>query len=273
MSAEVTRPPLFSAFRGMRGVSVATGLWTITVLIFLYVPILLLILYSFNNDRFVVVWSGFTFKWYGEVWKDTALVDALKASLFVAFITTALATLLGTSSAWLLHKYRFPFMRTVNTLVVIPMIIPEIIMGISLLIFFAAIKFQLGYMTIIISHVTFCFPFVMVAVQARLQGIDPSLEEAALDLGATPLVAFFRVIVPFLLPAIISGALMSFTLSMDELIVTFFTTGPGTKTLPLIIFGKLKIGLNPTLNAISTLFIIATAMLVIVAESIKKFNK
>ena len=153
-----------------------------------------------------------------------------------------------------------------QTLVFIPMIIPEVIMGVSLLILFVTIHLELGYTTIIISHVTFCFPFVMVAVQARLAGLDPSLEEAAMDLGATPALAFRRVLVPYLMPAIISGALMSFTLSLDELIVTYFTASAGTRTLPLEIFGRVKKGLDPTLNAISTVFIASTRGSLVIAR-------
>jgi spermidine/putrescine transport system permease protein len=143
-------------------------------------------------------------------------------------------------------------------------------MGVSLLILFVVLQVELGYATIIISHVTFCFPFVMVAVQARLAGLDPSLEEAAQDLGATPWQAFRKILVPYLAPAIVSGALMSFTLSLDELIVTYFTASAGTRTLPLEIFGRVKKGLDPTLNAISTVFILSTVVLVIATELLKK---
>jgi spermidine/putrescine transport system permease protein len=146
-------------------------------------------------------------------------------------------------------------------------------MGVSLLILYVVINLELGYSTIIISHVTFCFPFVMVAVQARLSGLDPALEEAAMDLGATPAVAFRRILVPYLMPAIVSGALMSFTLSLDELIVTYFTASAGTRTLPLEIFGRVKKGLDPTLNAISTVFILSTVVLVVATEILKRRSR
>lgn len=150
------------------------------------------------------------------------------------------------------------------------MIMPEVVMGISLLVFFAFVGLPLGYATLIIAHVTFCFPFVLVAVQARLRGLDPALEEAALDLGATPLRAFRFVIAPCLRPAIVAGGLMAFTLSMDELIVSFFTSGPASATLPLRIFGMAKIGLNPMLNAISALFVAATVGAVLVFERVRR---
>jgi spermidine/putrescine transport system permease protein len=152
------------------------------------------------------------------------------------------------------------------------MIVPEVILGVSLLILFVTIGFQLGYTTIVISHVTFCFPFVMASVQARLAGLDPALEEAALDLGATPLQAFTKVLVPYLMPAIVSGGLMSFTLSLDELIVTYFTASAGTRTLPLEIFGRVKKGLDPSLNAISTVFIAVTVLALFITEVVRRRN-
>jgi spermidine/putrescine transport system permease protein len=200
-------------------------------------------------------------------------VQALNNSLIVAAITTVLSVALGTGGAWLLYRYRFPGLRLWQTLIFIPMIIPEVIMGVSLLILYVVINLELGYSTIIISHVTFCFPFVMASVQARLAGLDPALEEAALDLGATPAQAFVKVLVPYLMPAIVSGALMSFTLSLDELIVTYFTASAGTRTLPLEIFGRVKKGLDPSLNAISTVFIVATVLAVVAAEALRRRGK
>lgn len=254
----------------MKTVQRLLGFWTVLVMIFFYLPIVILIGYSFNTSRLNIVWEGFTLDWYAAIWRDAVLVASLYNSLYVAVVTTVLSVVLGTGGAWLLFRYRFPGVRMLSTLIFIPMIIPEVIMGVSLLIFFVAVHLELGYATIIISHVTFCFPFVMVAVQARLAGLDPSLEEAAQDLGATPWQAFRKILVPYLAPAIVSGALMSFTLSLDELIVTYFTASAGTRTLPLEIFGRVKKGLDPTLNAISTVFILSTVVLVIVTELLKK---
>lgn len=269
----------FKAPSGMRLVNLLLGSWAGLVFAFLYLPILLLVAYSFNSSKLAIVWEGFTFRWYRDLWVElvahlgderrSPLIESMGNSLIIAGATTVLAVALGTLGAWLLHRYRFPALRSLTTLIFIPMIIPEIIMGISLLIFFKSVDVELGFATVIISHVTFCFPFVLVAVQARLAGLDPALEEAAMDLGATPVKAFFHVMVPYLLPAIISGALMSFTLSMDELIVTYFTRGPRSETLPIKVYGMAKVGLNPILNTISTVFIVATAMLVICAEWLK----
>ena len=246
--------------------------WTTLVMVFFYLPIAVLVVFSFNQSRLNVLWQGFTLDWYAAIWRDAVLMRAVENSLIVAFFTTLVSVVLGTSGAWLLYRYRYPGRRALETLIFIPMIVPEVILGVSLLILFVAVGMELGYATIVISHVTFCFPFVMVAVQARLAGLDPALEEAALDLGATPVRAFRKVLVPYLMPAIISGALMAFTLSLDELIVTYFTASARTRTLPLEIFGRIKKGLDPTLNAISTIFVVATVLLVIVTEALKRRN-
>jgi len=236
------------------------GAWTAAVLVFLYAPIAVLVAYSFNASRLNILWEGFTLRWYAAVWHDAPLVRATENSLVVAGAVTALSVGLGTTGAWLLYRYRFRGAAAIRTLVAIPMVMPEILMGVSLLVFFTLARFPLGFATVIIGHVTFCIPFVLSAVQARLEGMDPALEEAALDLGATPLRAFWHVILPFLAPAIAAGALMAATLSLDELIVTFFTTSSASTTLPIRIFGMAKVGLNPMLNALSAVFI-ATAVL------------
>jgi spermidine/putrescine transport system permease protein len=246
--------------------------WTGFVFLFFYLPIAILILFSFNASKLNIVWTGFTLDWYAALWSDRVLVRTLQNSLIVATATTALSVLLGTAAGWLLYRYRYRGSALLETLVFLPMIVPEVILGVSLLILFVTIGLQLGYTTIIISHVTFCFPFVMASVQARLAGLDPALEEAALDLGATPLQAFTRVLIPYLMPAIVSGALMSFTLSLDELIVTYFTASAGTRTLPLEIFGRVKKGLDPSLNAISTVFILVTVLAVLLTEALRRRN-
>jgi spermidine/putrescine transport system permease protein len=246
--------------------------WTSLVLLFFYLPIAILVAFSFNASRLNIEWTGFTLDWYGKLWHDAVLMRAVKNSLIVAAFSTAISVVLGTAGAFLLHRYRYRAANLLETLVFLPMIVPEVILGVSLLILFVQIGLQLGYTTIVISHVTFCFPFVMAAVQARLAGLDPSLEEAALDLGATPLQAFLKVLVPFLMPAILSGALMAFTLSLDDLIVTYFTASARTATLPIVIFGKVKRGLDPSLNAISTVLIGVTVMALFVTEALRKRN-
>jgi spermidine/putrescine transport system permease protein len=237
--------------------------WTGFVFLFFYLPIAVLVLFSFNESRLNIVWTGFTFDWYTGLLHDTVLLRTLKNSLIVATFTTIASVFLGTAGAWLLYRYQYKSSSLLET---------QVILGVSLLILFVTVGIKLGYTTIVISHVTFCFPFVMAAVQARLAGLDPALEEAALDLGATPLQAFTKVLVPYLMPAIVSGALMSFTLSLDELIVTYFTASAGTRTLPLEIFGRVKKGLDPSLNAISTVFILVTVLAVFFTEALRRRN-
>ena len=264
--------------QGLRfsGLAVRDGIlraWTALVLLFLWLPIVVLVVYSFNASRLNIVWQGVTFKWFVQLADNAPLLRATQNSLVIAVITTGCAVVLGTVGAWLLHRYRFRGEGSIQTLAVVPMVMPEILMGISLLIFFANAGLPLGFTTVIIGHVTFCFPFVLVAVQARLKGLDPAMEEAALDLGATPLRAFWLVIVPCLRPAILAGALMAFTLSMDELIVTIFTASAASATLPIRIFGLAKVGLNPMLNALSAIFVVATVAIVIFSEYVKKLSR
>ena len=261
------RRPFLKKYHGPQIQRWLFGAWTLLVFAFLYIPILLLIVFSFNSSRLNIRWEGFSLKWYGALLENAQLLGAFKNSLIVATATTVLATLLGTIGAWMLYRYRFPLQRVIGLLIFIPMVMPEVLMGVSLLAEFVhLLRLPLGYVTLIIAHTTFCFPFVLVGIQARLQGLDPFLEEAAMDLGATPAKAFRLVIVPYLMPSIIAGALMSFTLSLDEYIVSVFTTGAQSQTLPLKVYGMAKVGLNPQLNALSTIFVIATILLVLFSE-------
>ena len=263
------------------------GGWTALVFAFLYIPILLLVVFSFNSSRLNIRWEGFSLQWYAALLENKVLIAAFENSLIVASVTTVIATLLGTIGAWMLYRYRFPYQRAIGLLIFIPMVIPEVLMGVSLRVSFVQSfnalnpwldslgmpHWGLGYWTMIVAHTTFCFPFVLVGVQARLQGIDPALEEAAMDLGAPPAKAFWLVIVPYLMPAIVSGALMSFTLSLDEYIVSVFTTSAQSQTLPLKVFGMAKVGLNPQLNALSAIFVIATIVIVLSSEILTRRNK
>lgn len=257
--------------------------WTAIVIVFLYLPIAVLAVYSFNSSRMALVWEGFTFRWYEELFEEarkhladerrSSLIGALWNSVVIAAGTTALSVALGTGSAWLLHRYKVPAMRAVRAAAYVPMILPEILLGIGLLVLFKTLRVELGFTTVILAHTTFCFPFVMVTVQARLAGLDPSLEEAALDLGATPLRAFRLVILPYLLPAIVAGGLLAFTLSFDELVVTYFTRGPTSETLPVKVYGMARVGLSPALNTISTVLVVITAMVVALAEALKRMYR
>lgn len=246
------------------------GGWTLLVFAFLYIPILLLIVFSFNQSKLGIRWTGFTTEWYGKLFSNEPLLDSFYNSLIVASVTTVLATVFGTIGAWLMFRYKFPARRLLGLLIFIPMVMPEVLMGSSLRLLIVTMGGSLGFLAMIVAHTTFCFPFVLVGVQARLEGIDPSLEEAAMDLGAKPATAFFKVIVPYLMPAIVSGALMSFTLSFDEYIVSVFLADAGSQTLPLKVYGMVKKGLSPELNALSTIFIVATFLLVLLTQLIKK---
>lgn len=243
------------------------------MLLFLYLPVALVIAYSFNNSAANVVWMGFTLRWYARVWSEGPLMASLYNSLLIAAAVTVISSVIGTGAAWLLHRYRFPGVRAVRGLIFFPMVVPEIIMGVSLLLFFARLGIERGYLTVIIAHVTFCFPFVMIAVQARLRGLDPALEEAAMDLGASPAVAFVRVIVPFLMPAIIAGALMAFTLSLDEFVVTYFTCDAASTTLPVRLYGMVKVGIDPSINALSTVLVVATLVLIVAADFVRRLGR
>ena len=257
--ASEENPGILVQLAGPRLQIMALGAWTAGILVFLYVPIALLIVFSFNSSRLNIQWEGFSTQWYAALFSNKVLLAAFQNSLIVASTTTVLSTVLGTLGAWMLHRYRFPFQQALGLLIFVPMVMPEVLMGVSLLVLFVQVlNIPLGYTTMIIAHTTFCFPFVLVGVQARLQGLDPSLEEAAMDLGATPFQAFWKVILPFLMPAIVAGALMSFTLSLDEYIVSVFTSGAQSQTLPLKVYGMAKVGLNPQLNALSAIFIAAT---------------
>ena len=246
------------------------GSWTTLVFAFLYLPIFLLVLFSFNQSKSGFVWEGFTLEWYDALFHNRVLLQAFGNSLLIGTISTAFATFLGTLGAWLLYRYNFPAHRLMETFIFVPMIMPEILMGVSLLVLFVLFSLPLGYFSVIIAHVTFTFPFVLIGMQARLEGMDPSLEEAALDLGATPSQAFFKVILPYLVPAIASGALLAFSLSLDDYIVTVFVTGAESQTLPLKVYGMVRVGLNPQLNALSALGIVLTMALVFVSERLKQ---
>jgi spermidine/putrescine transport system permease protein len=249
------------------------ALWTALVIAFLYLPIGVLVVYSFNTSRLNVTWEGFTLRWYGALWSNGPLVHSLENSLWIAVATTLASLAIGTTGAWLLYRYRFGGHRLIQALVSLPIIMPEIIIGISLLCLFSTLSMPLGFTTVTIAHVTFCFPFVLIAVQARLQGLDPALEEAALDLGATPLRAFWHVILPALRPALVAGGLMAFTLSLDEFVVTFFTSSARSATLPLKIYGLARVGLNPMLNALSTLLILATLAAAFFSSQVRQFGR
>lgn len=240
--------------------------YALAVLAFLYLPILILALYSFNDSRMNAVWAGFTFKWYAQLFNNRHVAEALANTLVIGFISTAVSTILGTTAALALHKYRYKWKGLLNGLIYLPILIPEIVMGLSLLVLFSQIHLSLGRTSIILAHITFCLSFVVITVGARLDGLKQEYEEAAGDLYARPWQCFRYITLPLIMPGITAGALIAFTLSIDDFIISFFATGPNSTTLPLYIYAMVKRGISPEINALSTLMIAAEIALVLLAD-------
>lgn len=239
---------------------------TVAVLVFFYLPILMLFITSFNETKFSGVWSGPSLKWYKALLNNPPLWEAVRNSLWIGTSASILATLLGTSAAFALYQYKTWLQKIHYGLIYTPLIIPDILMGMSLLVFFIAIYFPLGLTTIFIAHTTFCISYVTFVVFARLQSFDVSLVEAAQDLGANRWQLWWKIRIPFLLPAIISGALLSFTLSIDDFVITFFVAGPGATTLPLYVYGMMKFGSAPLINALSVILLLFTFAIILCAQ-------
>jgi putrescine transport system permease protein len=238
---------------------------------FLYLPILILIIYSFNAGRSVAVWAGWSTKWYAEVFHNQQLLDAAWVTLRLAFISATISTVLGTLAALALSRYgRFRGRSLFSGMVYAPLVMPEIITGLALLLFFVAIDFDRGFWAITLAHITFTLCFVAAVVQSRLATFDRSLEEAALDLGCPPAKTFFLITLPLILPAVVSGWMLAFTLSLDDLVIASFTTGPGATTLPMRIYSDVRLGVKPEINAICTLMILVVTVIVATASIITK---
>ena len=240
--------------------------YAMAILAFLYLPLLILALYSFNESRINAVWSGFTFDWYLSLFKNRRVLEALTNSLIVAVASTLVSTVLGTTAAIALNKYQYKYKNVINGLLYLPILIPEIVMGLSLLVLFSQAHIPLGKTSLILAHITFCVSFVVITVNARLEGMRPELEQAAMDLYATPFQTFRYVTLPLAMPGIVAGALMAFTLSIDDFIISFFVAGPNSTTLPLYIYAMVKRGISPEINALSTLLMLATIALVVLAQ-------
>ncbi len=235
--------------------------------LFLYIPMVLLVVYSFNESRLVTVWGGFSTRWYGELFANEQIVEAFRISLFIASISASVAVILGTMTALVLVRFGAFWGRPVlSGMATAPLVMPEVITGLSLLLLFVAMERVIGWpagrgvLTIILAHSVFCLAYVAVVVQSRLIDMDESLEEAAMDLGARPLRVFFEVTLPVIAPALISGWLLAFTLSLDDVVVASFVSGPGSSTLPMVIFSKVRLGVTPEVNALATLIILVVAI-------------
>jgi len=232
---------------------------------FLYIPILLLIVYSFNASKLVTVWAGFSTQWYASAFANESLMNAAWVTVQVAFVSASIATILGTLAALALSRYtRFRGRLLFSGMIYAPLVMPEVITGLSLLLLFVAIGLNRGMTTIILAHITFSMCFVAVVVQSRLSSFDRSLEEAALDLGATPMRAFISVTLPIIAPAVLAGWMLAFTLSLDDLVIAQFNSGPGATTLPMKIFSQVRLGVTPEINAICAILvgIVATGVII-----------
>jgi len=252
--------------RRSRWLGVTVGL----VYLFLHLPILVLVVFSFNASRFSVAWTGFTLEWYRRLLDRPDILRGLRTSLLVGVSATAVATVCGTLLALALARRRFRGRRAAESLLYVPLVTPEIVVGISLLTLFASIRLPLGLTTIVIAHVAFSISFVTVVVGARLAGMDTTLEEAAAMLGADEITTFWRVTLPQLMPGILAGALLAFTLSFDDYVITSLVAGSGTSTLPVVVYGMVRRTVEPSVNAISTIILAVTTLLIVGVDRLSR---
>jgi spermidine/putrescine transport system permease protein len=254
----------------------------VAIFIALYAPIVTLIAFSFNTDKRGVIWRGFTLDNYAKALNNVALQEALLNSLTIAFISTIIATVIGAMAALFLWRFRFPFKPAYEGVMALPIVIPEICMGVSLLLFFiytgmmewsVGMPWPINLINIIIAHVAFCFPFVAVVVRSRLVGFNRQFEEASKDLGASEWQTFWNVIIPFMMPGLVAGALLAFTLSLDDFVITFFTSGPETVTFPVKVYSLVRRGVSPEINAASTVLIVITVIATVIAMKLQAPTK
>ena len=235
---------------------------------FLYCPILVLIIFSLNDSQYSSLWHGFSWNWYQQLWQDTILLTAAKNSLFLGIAASSLATIIGAISAVALFYFRFKGNKLLHGLLMVMILSPDIILGISLLLFFSITKVPLGFTSLVIAHITFCLPFVIVTLYSRLVDTDKNIIEAAKDLGASDMQIFFKILIPLLRPALIASWLISFTLSIDDIVISFFVSGPSFQILPLAIYSSIRAGVTPELNALCTLMFAATLIIVLTAVTL-----
>lgn len=238
---------------------------------FLYLPILILVIYSFNSSKLVTVWGGFSTHWYVQLFQNKALLDAAWVTIRVAILSATCGTILGTLSALALVRFvRFPGRMLFSGMIYAPLVMPEVITGLSMLLLFVGAGIDRGFWTLLIAHITFTMCYVAIVVQSRLLTFDMSLEEAAQDLGCPPVKTFFKITLPLILPAVVSGWMLAFTLSIDDLVISAFTTGPGATTLPIKIYSQVRLGVTPEINAVCTILIGLVTTGVIIASIMTK---
>ncbi len=233
--------------------------------VFLYFPIVALIAFSFNDSKRNITWQGFTLKYYAQAFNNAALHEAFINSMIIAFWSTVISTTLGTMLGLALHRFRFPGKEPFDGWMHLPIVIPEISLGVAMLAFFAVVEVPLGLLTVTVSHIAFTIPFVAVVVRSRMSGFDRSLEEASLDLGASEWQTFWNVTFPYMMPGVVAGALLALTLSLDDFVITFFTSGPGSTTFPVKIYSMVRFSVTPEVNAASTVLIVLTLALTVTA--------
>lgn len=242
------------------------------VFIFLYLPIIILVIYSFNSSKMNILFENFTFFWYKNLFQNTNLIEAFTNTIIIALSSTIISTIIGTISAVGLHKYNFPLKNIINKLIYIPIIIPEIVLGISLLSIYTLMRLELGMVTLILSHIAFSIPYVIVSVRSTLSSLPPNYEEAAQDLGANPIKTFFYITLPLIKPGVISGATLALTLSLDDVVISYFTAGPGSNTLPLHIYSIIKTGITPDVNALTSLMLL-TIIIILTTSALIQSRK
>jgi spermidine/putrescine transport system permease protein len=233
------------------------------VLFFLYLPIIILVVYSFNSSKMNIIFESFTFDWYKNLFNNQELIEAFANTLKIAVVSTVISTVIGTISAIGLNKYDFKLKKLVNILIYIPIVIPEIVLGISLLSMYTLVKLDLGMFSLMLSHIAFSIPFVVVSVRSALSSTIKTYEEAAYDLGANKFKTFFKITLPLIMPGVVSGATLAFTLSLDDVVISYFTAGPGSNTLPLYIYSMIKTGITPDVNALTTLMLLVISAILI----------
>lgn len=238
--------------------------FSLLVFLFFYIPILFVVIFSFNDSKLGTVWTGFTLDWYGSLFQNSQLISATMNSLYLAVVTTIISTILGTLAALALHRYTFIGKKSVEFLFYIPVVIPDIVVAVALLAIYGILNMSLGLNTAVPGHVAITISYVMLVVLARLSSFDNSLEEAAKDLGANEWTTFWKVTFPLILPGVIAGALLAFTISLDEFVISFFTLGPGDNTLPVLVFSMVRLGVSPEVNALSTIIIAIMFIIVLV---------
>ncbi len=248
-------------------------IYVAAVTILTYIPILLTVVYSFNESKLTTVWDGFSLKWYEELFRDREIRDALMNSLILAGLSCLCAAVIGTTGALGMHGRKSKLNEAVASVSMIPIMIPEIILGMVFLSVFSFMGLPFGMLTLVIAHTTFCVPYIYSMVKARLVGMDKSLEEAALDMGASPIRVFFDITLPLIMPAIMSGCMLAFAMSFDDVVISIFVTGPAVNTLPIKIYTKLKTGVTPEINALATIMLLITILLLSLSALLGRRNK